>query len=95
MPCNDAKIYIAGRCQIWMGEIMQTMQEQEQKERMLTLQDRCDRCQAQGWVLVKGLEGELIFCGHHFTEHEEALYNWAYEIVDEREFINERSQSSA
>jgi hypothetical protein len=46
-------------------------------------------------VLVKGLQGDLIFCGHHFSKHEEALYNWAYDIVDEREFINPKSQSSA
>ena len=72
---------------------MVTMEKTE--ERLLTIQDRCDRCNAQAWVLVKGLEGELIFCGHHFTKHEEALYNWAYEIVDEREHINQKSQSSA
>lgn len=72
---------------------MVTMEKTE--ERILTIQDRCDRCHAQAWVLVKGLEGELIFCGHHFTKHEEALYNWAYEIVDEREHINQKSQSSA
>jgi hypothetical protein len=46
-------------------------------------------------VEAKGIEGSLLFCGHDFTKHEEALYNWAYEIVDEREFINEKSQSSA
>lgn len=72
---------------------MVTMEKTE--ERILTIQDRCDRCHAQAWVFVKGLEGELIFCGHHFTKHEEALYNWAYEIIDEREHINQKSQSSA
>lgn len=72
---------------------METMEQI--KEQTLTLQDRCDRCNAQAFVLVKGMEGELLFCGHHFTKHEEALYNWSYEIVDEREFINQKSQSSA
>lgn len=71
---------------------MQTMTKQE---RQLKIADRCDRCQAQAWVLVKGISGELLFCHHHFTKHEEALYNWAYDIVDERDFINEKSQSSA
>lgn len=65
------------------------------KEQSLTLQDRCDRCNAQAFVLVKGVSGELLFCGHHFTKHEDALYNWAYDIVDEREFINNKSESSA
>lgn len=72
---------------------MKTMTKE--KQRYLTLQDRCDRCNAQAWVLVKGMSGELNFCSHHFTKHEESLYNWAYDIIDEREFINEKSQSSA
>lgn len=72
---------------------METMEKSG--ERQLTLQDRCDSCSAQAWVLVKGISGELLFCSHHFTKHEEALYNWAYDIIDEREFINEKSQSSA
>lgn len=75
------------------GELMET--KEKEVVRQLTIQDRCDRCQSQAWVIVKGLEGELFFCGHHFTKHEEALYNWAYEIVDEREHINQKSQSSA
>lgn len=68
---------------------------EEQKVRQLKISDRCDRCNAQAWVEAKGMEGNLLFCNHHFTKNEEALYNWAYEIVDEREFINEKSQSSA
>jgi hypothetical protein len=76
-----------------MGNYMKTMEET--KVRTLTIQDRCDRCNAQAWVEVKGIEGTLLFCNHHFTKHEEALYNWAYEIVDEREYINQKSQSSA
>lgn len=72
---------------------MHTMEKT--KEQSLTLQDRCDRCNAQAFVLVKGVSGELLFCGHHFTKHEDALYNWAYDIVDEREFINNKSESSA
>jgi len=70
---------------------METME----KTRTLTVLDRCDRCESQAWVLVKGVSGELYFCGHDFTKHEEALYNWAYDIIDEREFINNKSQSSA
>ena len=65
------------------------------KKQTLTSSDRCDRCKAQAFVFVKGIQGDLIFCGHHFTKHEEALYNWAYDILDEREFINPKSESSA
>ena len=75
------------------GKNMKTMTKE--KDRQLNVLDRCDRCNAQAWVEAKGMEGSLLFCNHHFTKHEEALYNWAYEIVDEREFINEKSQSSA
>jgi len=69
-----------------------TVMEQTRK---LKVSDRCDRCGVQAWILVKGVSGELYFCGHDFAKNEEALYNWAYDIVDEREFINEKSQSSA
>lgn len=65
------------------------------KEKTLNATDRCDSCQSQAFVIVKGIQGNLFFCGHHFTKNEEALYNWAYDIVDEREFINPKSQSSS
>lgn len=72
---------------------METME----KTKILNNLDRCDHggCGAQAFVIVKFLQGELIFCGHHFTKHEQALYNYAYDIIDEREFINSKSQSSA
>jgi len=63
--------------------------ETELKEPILTKQDRCDaECDAQARVLVKGIAGELLFCGHHYTKNEEKLIDFSYEIVDEREFIN-------
>ena len=72
---------------------MKTMTEE--KEKSLSVQDRCDRCGSQAWVLVKGMNGELLFCGHHYTSNESALFQWAYDIIDEREFINKKSESSA
>lgn len=66
----------------------------EKAPQILSIQDRCDSCNAQAFVLVKGMSGELYFCGHHFTKHEEALYDWAYDIIDERDFINKKSESS-
>lgn len=71
---------------------MQTMEKHIQS---LTIQDRCDRCEAQAFVAVKGLSGELLFCGHHFSQHQEALEIWSYQIIDEREYINKTSESSA
>ena len=57
--------------------------------------DRCDRCPAQAFVLVKGVAGELMFCGHHFSENEVSLIKFAYEIVDDRDWINKKPDSSA
>lgn len=54
----------------------------------LTALDRCDAgCGAAAKVLVKGVEGELLFCGHHYAKHENKLSSWAYDIVDERHLL--------
>ena len=57
--------------------------------RTLTALDRCDsgKCGAAAKVLVKGLEGELLFCGHHYHKNESKLSSWAYEVVDERHLL--------
>ena len=57
---------------------------EEQKERTLTLNDRCDSCGAAALVKVSGVSGELMFCGHHYNKHEnsEAMKKFAFEIVD-------------
>ena len=34
---------------------------------------RCDRCGAQAKTRVTLHAGELLFCGHHYREHAEAL----------------------
>lgn len=52
----------------------------------LSAGDRCDRCGAQAYVrIVLAGGGELLFCGHHFSEHELKLRGVAIEIDDERE----------
>ena len=58
---------------------------EEKKEYILNATDRCDQCSAQALVLVKGVTGELMFCGHHYAKNEPALVKFAYEVVDERE----------
>ena len=35
--------------------------------------DRCDRCNARASVALHFDNGELMFCGHHYTEHHPAL----------------------
>jgi len=67
----------------------------ETKTDVLKLADRCDRCNAQAFVLVNFMEGELFFCGHHFAKHELMLREKGYEIIDERYKINEKGGASA
>lgn len=68
---------------------MDTVQELEKpKERVLTLNDRCDAgsCGAAALVKVSGVTGELLFCGHHYNKFEEgeAMKKFAFDILDER-----------
>jgi len=60
------------------------------KESVLQVIDRCDACQAQAFVIVKGVSGELYFCGHHYAKNEKALETFAYEVIDERDKINSK-----
>ena len=69
-------------------------QTEEVVERQLKIADRCDSCGSQAFVIVKGMSGELMFCGHHYTKNEDALIKFAYEIIDERQYINDHSASS-
>lgn len=43
----------------------------------------CDKCQsAQALYLVKLINGELYFCGHHMNKFKEDLDKVAFEIVE-------------
>ena len=64
-------------------------QTKEEIQYYLTAVDRCDRCSAQAYVRATGVSGELYFCGHHFAGMEESLSKWAFEIIDERDKLNQ------
>ena len=49
----------------------------------LNASDRCDSCGAQAYAQAFFKEGSLLFCGHHFKKHREALEKVVIEIVDE------------
>jgi hypothetical protein len=66
----------------------ENMVETLEKQRTLTNFDFCDRCSARAYVSASGIGGVLMFCNHHFSFHENKLSDWAFEIIDEREFIN-------
>ena len=54
----------------------------------LGTQDRCDRCGAQAYVLVRLKSGSALqFCAHHYTEHSAALKPMADEIIDESHLL--------
>ena len=68
----------------------------ETKTWLLTANDRCDSgCTAQAYVYVKGLDGDLLFCAHHYEKimnnpvGYEKMMGFAIEIVDEREKLIE------
>jgi hypothetical protein len=43
----------------------------------------CDKCgeSAQALYLIKLVDGELAFCGHHYNKFKEALDKVSYEII--------------
>ncbi|MEI8056431.1 MAG: hypothetical protein WCI29_03435 [Actinomycetes bacterium] len=56
----------------------------------LTALDRCDRCGAQAYVRVTlTAGGDLLFCGHHFREHEARLRPLALEVLDQTAQLTE------
>ena len=65
--------------------------ETEKREWILGPLDRCDRCNAEALVKVVGLDGELIFCGHHYNkimdnpEGYKKMMSFMISVVDERD----------
>lgn len=81
---------------------MGTKEQVEDRKWLLTAEDRCDRCSAQAYVSVTGVNGELMFCGHHYNkimnnvEGYNNMMAYAYSIVDEREkLIENRSKGES
>jgi hypothetical protein len=71
---------------------LQTLAE---PEKLLLPKDRCDSCGSQAYVCVTGLNGELMFCNHHYNKimlspkGQERIESFAVNIVDERDFFAE------
>ena len=69
--------------------------EAHEVARDLTVQDRCDRCKAQAFIV--GLytaensdELEILFCGHHGRSHSPALVEQGWTVLDFTGRINEK-----
>lgn len=65
------------------------------KEHVLKVIDRCDKCGAQAYVMVKGSTGDLLFCGHHYDKvmnNPDAytkMMAFMLEVIDERDKLVE------
>lgn len=75
---------------------MFTMTKDKVKEKwILTPLDRCDSCKAQALVQVTGLNGDLLFCGHHYNKivdnsvGYEKIMKFAITVLDERKKLDE------
>ena len=61
----------------------------------LTAADRCDRCGAQAYILVRlAGGGELLFCAHHGKRYEDGLRKVALEIFDETDRLAATPQTA-
>lgn len=70
-----------------------------EKTRTLTLQDRCDRCNAQAFIYAYKVTDsadflEVFFCGHHGKRFTSDLENQGFTVEDSRDMINPKSESS-
>ncbi len=63
--------------------------------RILTHDDRCDRCGAQAFVRAVLPGGDLLFCGHHGRAYAAGLAAAALVVEDHTETINSRPSPSA
>ena len=62
-------------------------QTEATKIRTMTAADRCDACGAQAYASATFKRSELLFCGHHFTRHEDKMVAIAASVRDERSFL--------
>jgi hypothetical protein len=78
-----------------MSSIVKEHPSVKPREWQLKAVDRCDRCTAQAYVMVKGATGDLLFCGHHYEkimndpEGYKKMMAFMLEVVDEREQLNQ------
>ena len=83
-PTRPANYPTSTRESIIMNMTAEPTAVVEEVKYILSPLDRCDQCSAEALVLVKGVTGELLFCGHHYARTEAGLSKFAYEVIDER-----------
>lgn len=71
----------------------------KEKEWLLSPKDRCDSCAAEALVQVVGLNGDLLFCGHHYNKimdtpsGNEKMMKFAITITDERDKLIKKPET--
>jgi hypothetical protein len=65
-----------------------TLQALPTAERELTLNDRCDVCQAAAKVVATLINGELLFCGHHARSYGQRLIDTSLRVYDPEGVFN-------
>jgi hypothetical protein len=71
------------------------------KEWVLKATYRCDSCNAEALVQVTGIDGSLMFCGHHYNKimndpiGYKKMMSFMINIVDEREKLIENKAKEA
>jgi hypothetical protein len=69
---------------------------EDTKEWILKATDRCDSCAAEALVQVSGINGELLFCGHHYNkimdnkDGYKKMMSFMISIVDERKKLDKK-----
>jgi hypothetical protein len=58
------------------------------EDREITLNDRCDSCQAAAKVVATLLNGELLFCGHHARSYGKHLIATSLRVYDPEGVFN-------
>jgi hypothetical protein len=78
------------------GSIMFTMIKDEIKQDwLLSPLDRCDKCNAEALVKVTGINGDILFCGHHYNnimatpDGYKNMMSFMISIIDERDKLIE------
>ena len=70
-------------------------EDTEKQEWILGPSNRCDSCSAEALVKVSGINGDLMFCGHHYNkiidnpEGYNKMMSFMISIVDERDKLIE------
>jgi hypothetical protein len=73
----------------------------KEQEWSLSPKDRCDSCAAEALVQVVGLNGDLLFCGHHYNKimndkiGYEKMMKFAITVTDERSKLIEDKSKEA